>query len=672
MNRPASKIRSLHRFARIQASVLKDATLLQFKTNVRLTISAIAFVFGYIGYLKLSPPADFYGHVDIFYKTLELLVIHMPKEYPHLPIELQIARFALPATMAWLAIGTYLDYIRRPLRHYAATNLVGHVVVFGLGRRAQMIAKQARLASRKVVVATSQPIDGEIHSLEACGVIVVAGDIERPETFILAGVSRAAEMLVSTGDDFQNLRLAVAARKYITDARPPGMTPIVLVTECAQPDMAAILEGAFLSIRDERVEYRLLSPEGNVARGLLHRLIPMLGTPERPGAILLVGFSVVMQAIFEHVLRNAPPGCAIAIASSNATKSKEAFVRRCPAFENFPCLDFIDDDVIGTPAQVLSDWLMRHRAPLPIIDMGKEELNLRAALALRRFASERALPTGPAFVRQEGSGIALEALTLIEGEPIDLSRIYQFGSLEDECRPQVVFQGELDSLAMIIHDDYRRNVSGGESAFPWEKLKETYREASRHQADHLDAKLQAMGIFRVPAGDIAGLKEFEADEIEHLAHLEHHRWCMDRWLDGWKVGTVKDSLAQTHPALIPYPELSEEVKEFDRRAVRNLPHLAAAVGTCLKRVRRLPVDVRSFDAASLLLAIRQFQTDNELPFLEIEIGSEDGFNAARWAIENDAAFEAVVSLPVSKLRQKVDWKKLKPVLEAAVRVEFSM
>lgn len=672
MSNSTSKIGPLYEFMRAQVSFFMNEKV-KTKSKAQLIAGIFAFILGYIGYFRILTPADFVGHFEVLYQTLALLAVRMPKVYPQLPIELQIARFALPAVMAWLTIGVYLDYLRRPLRHYAATKLDDHVVLFGLGERVQATAKQARLAGSNVLVVTNQPTDSVIQSLEKSGIIVVVGDLECEKTLVLAGVSRASQILVATENDLLNLKIAVAIRKQATDVRSPNKTPILLTTECFKPDLWAILEGAFQSMRDECVEYRLLSPEANVARELLPKLIPLLGTPDQPGAILIAGFSNVALSIFSHVLRNAPPGADIAIASSNANHSKDAFFRSCPAYENISGLTFFDADILEKPTLELQDWLLKHQAPVVVIDIGSEEINLRTALALRRFANIKALPTGHVFVRQQGSGIALEALALIEGEPIDLSRIYQFGSLHDECRPQIVFMDELDMLAKIVHEDYRQNADGGESAQPWGKLRETYRQASRYQADHLDAKLQAIGVSRLPLKKGEGHTELNSNEIERLAELEHYRWCVERWLDGWRFGPTKDSIEKTHPMLVHYNELSEEVKEFDRRAVRNVPHLAKILGTCLKKICRLHIAESSFGAerqSFLFSNIKQAQQNNEMPLLEIELDSGAGLDVARWAMESNIAFEIITFSPISEIRKNVDWKPLKAVLEAAVVVKF--
>ncbi len=58
------------------------------------------------------------------------------------------------------------------------------------------------------------------------------------------------------------------------------------------------------------------------------------------------------------------------------------------------------------------------------------------------------------------------------------------------------------------------------------------------------------------------------DEIlalsEQLAKNAHDVWAVGRLNDGWTYGDHRDDEKKLHPCLIPYEELSESEKEYDR------------------------------------------------------------------------------------------------------------
>ena len=51
---------------------------------------------------------------------------------------------------------------------------------------------------------------------------------------------------------------------------------------------------------------------------------------------------------------------------------------------------------------------------------------------------------------------------------------------------------------------------------------------------------------------------------EALAENTHEVWSKNRMNDGWTFGEKRDDEKRHHPCLIPYDELPEEEKEYDR------------------------------------------------------------------------------------------------------------
>ena len=51
---------------------------------------------------------------------------------------------------------------------------------------------------------------------------------------------------------------------------------------------------------------------------------------------------------------------------------------------------------------------------------------------------------------------------------------------------------------------------------------------------------------------------------EDLARNVHEVWASGRMAAGWKYGPVRDEDKKEHPCLIPYEDLTEEEKDFDR------------------------------------------------------------------------------------------------------------
>jgi len=54
---------------------------------------------------------------------------------------------------------------------------------------------------------------------------------------------------------------------------------------------------------------------------------------------------------------------------------------------------------------------------------------------------------------------------------------------------------------------------------------------------------------------------------ERLARNTHEVWARARIADGWRHGRVRDDLRKEHPNLVPYDDLPEAEKAYDRKTV---------------------------------------------------------------------------------------------------------
>ena len=52
--------------------------------------------------------------------------------------------------------------------------------------------------------------------------------------------------------------------------------------------------------------------------------------------------------------------------------------------------------------------------------------------------------------------------------------------------------------------------------------------------------------------------------VEQMSKNVHEVWAETRIKQGWKYGEQRNDELKTHPCLVPYEELSEEEKEYDR------------------------------------------------------------------------------------------------------------
>ena len=65
---------------------------------------------------------------------------------------------------------------------------------------------------------------------------------------------------------------------------------------------------------------------------------------------------------------------------------------------------------------------------------------------------------------------------------------------------------------------------------------------------------------------------------EQLAEHTHDLWASHRLAEGWTHGPQRDDQARTHPCLIPYDQLPETEKDYDRQTAVGVLKAILALG----------------------------------------------------------------------------------------------
>jgi len=74
------------------------------------------------------------------------------------------------------------------------------------------------------------------------------------------------------------------------------------------------------------------------------------------------------------------------------------------------------------------------------------------------------------------------------------------------------------------------------------------------------------------------------DLLECLAENTHDNWALQRLKDGWTYGRKRNDEKKKHPCLVPYAELPESEKEYDRRtAIETLKAIIVLGYTIVKK-----------------------------------------------------------------------------------------
>jgi hypothetical protein len=65
---------------------------------------------------------------------------------------------------------------------------------------------------------------------------------------------------------------------------------------------------------------------------------------------------------------------------------------------------------------------------------------------------------------------------------------------------------------------------------------------------------------------------------EALAKNAHEVWALERMAQGWRFGPERNDKRKEHPSLIPYEQLSEKEKVYDRNTAMETLKAVLALG----------------------------------------------------------------------------------------------
>jgi class 3 adenylate cyclase len=107
---------------------------------------------------------------------------------------------------------------------------------------------------------------------------------------------------------------------------------------------------------------------------------------------------------------------------------------------------------------------------------------------------------------------------------------------------------------------------------------------------------------------------------ERLARNTHENWALQRLLDGWVYGAERSDARREHPCLVPYDELSEAEKQYDRNTALETLKVILLLGYRIARPEEERVDpyASSESAGEAIDALRQsLQSLDELDLASV-------------------------------------------------------
>lgn len=531
--------------------------------------------------------------LSILYSTVQLFVMefNVANQAAPLPWQLHFARL-LAALFLGLAIWETLSRLfRDQWQEWRLSRLKGHVIVCGLGRRGAQLT-QGLLAQKFTVVAIERSETNEhVVTCTARGAIVLIGDATDAALLVRAGISRANLMVIASESDRVNLEIALRARDSAADDSLAQERHLRCLVHVSEWEVAEVFrQHRILTSPSRHFDAQLLSYFEESAR-LALAAAPLDEAPAQHARLVIADFNPMGEALLLQALRighfAGGRGVEIVVLDAHAQQREREFLLRYPQATSAGQVRFLAQSLEdGETRRQLIDWATDAETHLAIAICRDDDI-LSLALALSLPVKVLEQPTTIYIWQNQPQDLE----QILSGGRIDGARFVLLGAEDPRATAALIVDDRLDQLARAIHEDYvqaRRADGSHNPADPshqgWAYLDQGFRNSCRAQADHIEVKLRAVHCRRVAAAaPEKKVTNFTREEVEILAEMEHARWCAERFLAGWTYGSPKDKARKISPDLVPWADLPEPIREYDREAVRRLPEHLAFLGEEIER-----------------------------------------------------------------------------------------
>ncbi|OYW60757.1 MAG: hypothetical protein B7Z40_19580 [Bosea sp. 12-68-7] len=192
--------------ARVSSVVTRSRGELQFAAGL------VALGLGFWGWSIERPAADWAGHINNLFRTLQLITLNFPTNFDgHIPWQLQLARLMVPLVAILASFNVLMGTVTRPLRLALLPRTRGHVVVCGDTKLTEAALLKLAERGREIVIVAPTISTARRDMLESQGLTTVEADARRDGALRHLSLRSAAAFFVTGPDDLDNLNLAMSA-----------------------------------------------------------------------------------------------------------------------------------------------------------------------------------------------------------------------------------------------------------------------------------------------------------------------------------------------------------------------------------------------------------------------------------------------------------------------------
>jgi hypothetical protein len=554
-------------------------------------------ILGYVGFYRyFNALGETRSPLNLLYNTMQLFVLEVGEVSGPVNWQLSIARVLAPVVTIFTTIQVIATVFYEQLQKMRVRFFNNHAVICGLGRKGMILSSEFCRLGYKVVAIDRGDDKSTLEQCRADGAIALVGNATDPEMLRKAQVEKAKYLISVCGDDETNTVVAANTHWLIKNRRRKVLPCLIHIVDLELSNLLQEREVYAWKGGNFRLEFFNIFESG--ARVLLNEYPAFNQNREEiikpPPHMLIVGLGNMGQSLMINAASRWEPRFAttgerlhISFVDLQAEAKEELLYLRYPKLLEVAKLTALQLDICS-PEFRQAEFLLGSEGTCEVtiiyVCMDDDSRGLSAAISLLKKTRDSRVPIIIRAVRESG----LASLMLGEvGDDSGFDNLHIFSLLERTCRPSLLFNTINENLARAIHEEYIRvqknlgqTLATNPSLVPWDDLSEELRESNRCQADHIGVKLRAVGYGIITLTDWTNeTLEFLPEEVEIMAEMEHNRWVEERIICGWSYApNPKDTEKKTSPYLIPWEELPEDIKEYDRENTRMLPDFLSRGG----------------------------------------------------------------------------------------------
>lgn len=588
---------------------------------VLLSLFIIALISGIWGFaIAFDAMGKTQGFNNIFYYTLQLFTLQSGMDVVVNNYQLEAARF-LAAIFTFYTLFFILWILLEHMQKIVIRLTRGHIVICGLGYLGPAIARRF-IDSKRVVIIEKDPHNQDLEIWQDEGAIIFQGDATREEILRKAHIERASDIFIVTGNDEINVEILVKSTQIIEglSAQKPryfGKTWSWLARTHKKLSLLLVKHGILSRIYKQETRCHVhivdrdlndLLLQANLMVDSHNKLLKMdffnlyqiAGccilkrhppfTDVRPDAppphILVIGTGRMGESVIVKTAKkwrksgSKSKQILVSCISNDAAKKGEYYQWKYQSLKNYCDLKAIDLDVKSLDfkkGSFIEPVMERGPVSLVYICIDNISVGMTAALTLAQFPDFKNVRI---VVRSTYCGSAVEIFRELESRSRAsgfFSNIIPFPIVDDDCCLTYICNGLREMMARASHANYiehklKEGATPDSAMKPWNELTPDLRESTLEQVDHMYYKIHQANCRIANRKDWdEKLFEFSEKQVEDLAELEHKRWCEDRRKKGWIYSEKTDKPRRRSEWMVPYANLPQNMKEYDRDPVRRIP-----------------------------------------------------------------------------------------------------